>query len=132
MAESKQDNYSSTWLNRLGFGQRPALLVIDFMKGYTTEGAPLYAPGVVDAVAEMPELLAAARAAGIPVIHTIVRYSPPHFIDGGQLFFQGVDHLLLDRVHVGAGVGRHQKPLTFGKFRVFLAGHSEPAKKPNR
>ncbi len=83
MAESKQDNYSSTWLNRLGFGQRPALLVIDFMKGYTTEGAPLYAPGVVDAVAEMPELLAAARAAGIPVIHTIVRYSPPHFIDGG-------------------------------------------------
>ena len=39
-----QDNYQGVWGNRIGFGQRPALLMIDFMQGYTTEGAPLFAP----------------------------------------------------------------------------------------
>lgn len=79
-----EDNYAGVWGNRVGFGQRPALLLIDFMQGYTTEGAPLYAPGVVEAVAHSVELLAAARAKGIPVIHTNIRYHPGHFADGGM------------------------------------------------
>lgn len=82
-AENKSDNYSGVWGNRIGFGSHPALLVIDFMKGYTTEGAPLYAPGVVDAVKECPELIEAARRAGITVIHTNVRYNPETYEDGG-------------------------------------------------
>jgi maleamate amidohydrolase len=81
---SAQDNYQGVWGNRIGFGQRPALLMIDFMQGYTTEGAPLFAPGVVSAVSESVALLAAARAAGIPVIHTNIRYHPGHFADGGM------------------------------------------------
>ncbi|WAH55301.1 isochorismatase family protein [Pseudomonas silvicola] len=81
---SAQDNYQGVWGNRIGFGQRPALLMIDFMQGYTTEGAPLFAPGVVSAVAESVSLLAAARQAGIPVIHTNIRYHPGHFADGGM------------------------------------------------
>lgn len=79
-----QDNYAGVWGTRVGFGQRPALLMIDFMQGYTTEGAPLFAPGVVSAVAQSVELLAAARAAGIAVIHTNIRYHPGHFADGGM------------------------------------------------
>ncbi len=79
-----QDNYAGVWGNRIGFGQRPALLMIDFMQGYTTEGAPLFAPGVVDAVAHSVELLAAARDHAIPVIHTNIRYHPGHFADGGM------------------------------------------------
>ena len=79
-----QDNYQGVWGNRIGFGQRPALLMIDFMQGYTTEGAPLFAPGVVSAVRESVQLLAAARQAGIPVIHTNIRYHPGHFADGGM------------------------------------------------
>ncbi|WP_223531908.1 MULTISPECIES: N-carbamoylsarcosine amidohydrolase [unclassified Pseudomonas] len=81
---SAQDNYQGVWGNRIGFGDRPALLMIDFMQGYTTRGAPLYAPGVVDAVAESVALLAKARQAGIPVIHTNIRYHPGHFADGGM------------------------------------------------
>ncbi|WP_223454555.1 N-carbamoylsarcosine amidohydrolase [Pseudomonas sp. GL-RE-19] len=81
---SAQDNYQGVWGNRIGFGDRPALLMIDFMQGYTTRGAPLYAPGVVDAVAESVALLAKARQAGIPVIHTNIRYHPDHFADGGM------------------------------------------------
>lgn len=81
---SAQDNYQGVWGNRIGFGQRPALLMVDFMQGYTTPGAPLYAPGVVSAVAESEALLAAARAADIPVIHTNIRYHPGHFANGGM------------------------------------------------
>ncbi|CAO3453731.1 N-carbamoylsarcosine amidohydrolase [Azospirillum largimobile] len=82
--QSASDNYKGVWGNRIGFGERPALLVIDFMQGYTTEGAPLYAPGVVSAVAETVELLDAARRHGIPVVHTNIRYHPGHFADGGM------------------------------------------------
>lgn len=83
MTENKSENYAGVWDNRVGFGSRPALLVIDFMKGYTTEGAPLFAPGVVDAVKQSRELIEAARKAGITIIHTTVRYNPKTFEDGG-------------------------------------------------
>lgn len=83
MSQSASDNYAGVWGNRLGFGQRPALLMIDFMQGYTTPGAPLYAPGVVEAVAQAESLLAAARQAAIPVIHSQIRYHPQHQRDGG-------------------------------------------------
>lgn len=32
MTEDKKNNYSGVWGNRVGFGERPALIVIDFMK----------------------------------------------------------------------------------------------------
>ena len=80
---SAADNYEGVWGNRIGFGNKAALLVIDFMQGYITEGAPLYAPGVVDAVACAEPVLAAAREAGALVIHTNIRYQPESFQDGG-------------------------------------------------
>ena len=76
-------NYAGVWDNRLGFGKKTALLVIDLLQGYTLKGAPLFAPGVVKAVAEMPALLAAARAKRMPIIHTRVFYNPADFADGG-------------------------------------------------
>lgn len=80
---SLTDNYHGVWGNRIGFGLCPALLVVDFMQGYTTEGAPLFAPGVVSAVEESVALLTTARQVGIPVIHTNIRYHAGHFADGG-------------------------------------------------
>jgi maleamate amidohydrolase len=75
-------NYAGVWDNRLGFGKKSALLVIDLLQGYTLKGAPLFAPGVVKAVSEMPALLRAARAKKMPVIHTRVFYNSD-FSDGG-------------------------------------------------
>jgi maleamate amidohydrolase len=83
MAETAAGNYAGVWDGRLGFGRKTALLVIDLLQGYTIKGAPLFAPGVVKAVAEMPELLKAARARKMPIIHTRVLYNPSDFIDGG-------------------------------------------------
>lgn len=77
------DNYKGVWDSRIGFGDKAALLVVDFMQGYTTEGSPLFAPGVVEAVARMPPLLEAARQAGTPIIHTNILYHGPGQLDGG-------------------------------------------------
>ncbi|WP_372740834.1 N-carbamoylsarcosine amidohydrolase [Neptunomonas sp.] len=78
-----EKNYEGVWDNRIGFGRKSALISIDFMQAYTTPGAPLYAPGVVDAVSKAGEVLAFARNAGALVIHTNIRYKAPHFEDGG-------------------------------------------------
>lgn len=83
MASTADQNYAGVWDSRLGFGEKSALIVIDLLKGYTTEGSPLYAPGVVACVQEMPDLLDLAREKGVPVIHTQVRYTPPDYLDGG-------------------------------------------------
>lgn len=83
MSTTAQDNYQGVWDTRLGFGERSALLVVDFMQGYTTPGAPLYAPGVVEAIPHAAEALAHARRVGLSVIHTRIRYQPEHFLDGG-------------------------------------------------
>lgn len=80
---SASDNYAGVWGARIGFGERPALVVVDFMKAYTTPGAPLFAQGVVEAVARTPALLFAARQAKIPVVHTNILYRAPGCADGG-------------------------------------------------
>lgn len=83
MNESASQNYKGVWGNRIGFGKRPAIIVVDFMKAYTTPGAALFAPGVVEAVAQTPALLDAARSDGVPVIHTNILYFAKDAADGG-------------------------------------------------
>ncbi|MDQ7734232.1 N-carbamoylsarcosine amidohydrolase [Halomonas sp. SpR1] len=81
--DNLDNNYKGVWDGRIGFGKKPVLLVVDFMQGYTTPGSPLFAQGVVDAVANMPPLLNTARRTGTPVIHTNILYHAPDQIDGG-------------------------------------------------
>jgi len=78
-----QQNYRGVFDSRMGFGARPAIIVVDFIKAYTTPGSPLYAPAVVDAVRATIPLLAKARQQGMPVIYTRVLYHPSG-ADGGQ------------------------------------------------
>jgi nicotinamidase-related amidase len=78
---------------RVGFGRTPALLVIDFVKAYTTPGSQLYAaPGVPDAVNASVPLLQLAREKGIPIIYTTIAYAK----DGrdGGMFVRKVPALL--------------------------------------
>lgn len=89
--ETREANYRNVFDTRLGFGRRCAVVVIDFIKAYTTPGAPFYAEGVVDAVQASVPLLASARAAGVPVVYTKVLYDPSGQ-DGG-LFVKKVPAL---------------------------------------
>jgi maleamate amidohydrolase len=58
---------------RVGFGQRPALLAVDFITGFTDLRSPL--AGELDSQLEATNaLLEPARAAGIPVIFSTVAY----------------------------------------------------------
>ena len=61
--------------SRVGFGQRPALLVVDLIVGFTDLRSPL--AGELDGqVAATNALLAPARAAAVPVIFSTVAYDP--------------------------------------------------------
>jgi len=69
---------------KLEFGQRPALLVIDFVKAYLIESSPLYA-NVEPVRAACEQLLRMCRTAQIPILHTNVAFHPGGR-DGGVFF----------------------------------------------
>ena len=82
MTATREQNYVGVFDGKVGYGRKPAVIVIDFTLAYTTPGSPFFAEGVVRAVRDTVPLLAAARAAGVPVIHTRVEYHPSG-ADGG-------------------------------------------------
>jgi maleamate amidohydrolase len=93
MSMTREENYRGVFDTRIGFGTRTAVLVIDFTRAYTTPCSPFFAEGVVTAVRETVPLLAAARAAAVPVLHTKVLYHPSGR-DGG-IFMRKVPSLRL-------------------------------------
>lgn len=84
MTDDLKENYARAFGKTVGFGKRPALLLIDFVHGYFDRSCDLYAD-VEAALASALRIRAAARAAKIPVILTNVVYHP-QAIDGGRFF----------------------------------------------
>lgn len=76
---------------RVGWGSRPAVLVVDLVRAYTDPAGPFGLPDAGPAVAAARSLVAAARLAGHPVVWTVVRYAPG-LADGG-LFVRKVPAL---------------------------------------
>ena len=83
-ANLDQDYQNAGFGRSLAFGNRPALLIVDFVRAYIEPGSPLYA-GVEDAFESTKRIAAAARAAHIPVIFTGVEYEPGG-INGGVFY----------------------------------------------
>ncbi len=109
--------------NRMDWGSRPALLIIDVCKAYWEPTSPLFlgTPETNPAAAAVPDtirrLLTTARAAGIPVFHSQVEYVDPDMKDAG-LFWRKSKVLdcwkkgdprglmeMMDGIEVGAGEG---------------------------
>jgi len=84
MSDDLAENYKRAYSNKVGFGKKPALVLIDFAHAYFDKDCDLYA-GVEDALASALRVREAARAAGIPVILTEVSYQPGG-INGGRFF----------------------------------------------
>lgn len=82
MGDSADANYAGVFEVCIGFGKRPALILIDFVEAYFDKSSPLYA-GVDETLAAAIDLRDAARAAGVPVIYTNVAYHPS-LVDGGR------------------------------------------------
>jgi maleamate amidohydrolase len=76
---------------RLGWGARPAVVVIDLVRAYTEPDGPFALPEPAGAVAACAELVAAARAGGRPVLWTLVRYAAD--LGDGGLFVRKVPAL---------------------------------------
>ena len=84
MTDDLADNYRGAFDGNLGFGNKPALVLVDFVQAYFEEGSPLYA-GVEDALASGIRVRDAARAARIPIFYTNVVYHEGG-ADGGVFF----------------------------------------------
>ena len=96
-----EDNYQGAGFgNRLGFGDHPALLMVDFARAYFDNGSPLYAH-VEAVVPTAAAVLEAARQAEIPVVFTRVVYANGG-LDGG-LFYRKVQPLEVFRGESAAG-----------------------------
>lgn len=67
---------------RVGFGRRPALIVVDYIVGFTDVASPL-AGDFSRELAATCRLLAAARRARLPIFFTTVGYAPG-FLDAGH------------------------------------------------
>jgi nicotinamidase-related amidase len=120
MNESLQKDYAAAGFGRtLSFGARPALLIIDFVEAYLATGSPLCA-GVESARDAAVRLLQAARAAGLPVIHTCVEYESGG--RNGGVFFRKVPALqCFER-------GRHPEWCGFARGLEPVAGETVIAK----
>lgn len=67
---------STPFGGRLGWGERPALLLVDVVAAYLTPGSPFdLGERGAPALAECLRLLTAAREGGVPVAHTVVGYT---------------------------------------------------------
>jgi len=84
MTKELNENYKGAFDGSLGFGNKPALILVDLVQAYFQENSPLYA-GCEDALASAICIRDEARIAGIPVIYTNVVYKPDGS-DGGMFY----------------------------------------------
>ena len=74
--DGQQDFYDSIGFSeRIGFGERPAVLVIDMCRGITEPSYKMFID-MDEHVPRIQAILTAARAAGAPVVFTTVAYHP--------------------------------------------------------
>lgn len=86
------DDYAARGMRRrTGFGTTPCVLVIDFQYGMTDPECPLGSANQDAPIAVTQRVLAAARAAGVPVVYTRVAFRDD-LADGG-LFVEKVPAL---------------------------------------
>mgnify|MGYP000703231073 CR=1 FL=1 len=68
--------------NLIGFGRRPAVLVVDLVRAFTDPKLPLGAP-LDGVITEARRILEAAREAGVPIFFTSVAYEEEDVADAG-------------------------------------------------
>ncbi len=70
--EDLREDYENAGFGaRIGFGDKSAVVVVDFVDAYLIPDSPLYA-GIESAVPPARRLVSSARSAGVPVIYTRV------------------------------------------------------------
>ncbi|MBN9433252.1 MAG: isochorismatase family protein [Bosea sp.] len=114
--EALDANYKRAFGKRIGFGARPALILIDFVEAYFDPACPLYA-GVEDALASAIRLRDVAREAGVPVIYTNVVYDKGGR-NGGRFYQKS---MVLHHFIAGSPMGAWPKGLTVGEDELVIS-----------
>lgn len=146
MSEDLGENYARAFGGKLGFGKKPALILIDLVLGYFDKGCDLWAD-CDSALESAIRLRDAARKADIPVIYTNVVYHPKA-LDGGRFYQKSLplrhfrqggewgawapglapseDELVISKQHASAFFGTSLAPtlVTMGVDTVILTGVS--------
>ena len=110
---------------RVGWGDRPAILVIDLTNGFTDPDSPV--GGDLDSViSETNRVLKVGRAASLPVMFTSIAYDDPD-LEGGYWVkkIPALRVLKMDEgtVQVDSRLGRRQsEPLLFKRFTSAFFG----------
>ena len=109
--ETAEDYKRKGFSARSGFGANPALLVVDFINGFTDPASPL-GGDFSGELAVTAQLLGEFRRAGRPVAYTIIAYDPD-FRDAGlfikkvpslAVLVKGSDYVEIDdRIHAEPG-----------------------------
>jgi maleamate amidohydrolase len=84
MTIDRESNYRGVYEKRIGFGIRPALLLVDFVQAYFEPTCDLYA-GVEGALSSAIRIRDQARAARVPVVYTHVVYHK-NALNGGRFY----------------------------------------------
>ncbi len=116
MSEDVAENYRGAFDGTLGFGNRPALILIDFVEAYFDKRSPLYA-GVEETLAAALRVRSVARTVGIPVIYTNVVYQAGG-ADGG-VFYRKVP--ALEVFEAGNPLGKWPDGLEPGQDELIIS-----------
>ncbi|MFK0334329.1 isochorismatase family protein [Rhizobium sp. NPDC090275] len=114
--ESLGDNYKRAFGKRIGYGKRPALIMIDFVEAYFDPTCALYA-GVEDALASALRLQKVARETGVPVLYTNVVYRPGG-VDGGRFYQKS---MVLHNFEQGSPMGEWPKGLCVDAGEIVIS-----------
>jgi maleamate amidohydrolase len=114
--ESLGDNYKRAFGKRIGYGKRPALIMIDFVEAYFDPACALYA-GVETALASALRLQDAARRSGVPVLYTNVVYRKGG-VDGGRFFQKS---MVLHNFEEGSPMGAWPKGLEVASGELVIS-----------
>ncbi|KQT46927.1 isochorismatase [Devosia sp. Leaf420] len=109
-------NYKGAFGKRIGFGKKPALIMIDFVEAYFDPSCSLYA-GTESALESGLRLQAVAREVGVPVIYTNVVYNKTA-LNGGRFYQKSMTlHHFLE----GSPMGAWPKGLVPGEDELVIS-----------
>jgi nicotinamidase-related amidase len=106
MSQRTPRNYQVGFSGKIGWGKRPALLLVDVCNAYWSDASPLDTqsnPASAAAPASIAKLVSAARQGKTPLIWTRVEYTEPDMSDAG-LFYRKVPLLKLFQIGCGDGL----------------------------
>ncbi|WP_035971176.1 isochorismatase family protein [Bradyrhizobium sp. WSM3983] len=81
-AHELEDYRARGFANKMGFGKKPALVVIDLTNGFTDPRLPLGAPAE-ETISQVNILVDAAHEADVPVFFSTISYDGPGMSDAG-------------------------------------------------